>query len=206
MKVERFIVGSLYTNSYLVTCEKKNESVLIDPGDVSQELIEKVKEISLQAILLTHGHFDHIGGVNTIIDETGAPVLIHSLDAPMLNDPGLNGSYMIGERICASEPSGFLSEGDDVRFGESKLKVIQTPGHTRGGISFVSDGEFVIAGDTLFKLSVGRWDLPGGNYESLMKTLQDTFSIMTDSTYVYPGHGEITTIGFEKEHNQFMSI
>ena len=204
MQIQRFIVGPLQTNSYLVICEKTNESVLVDPGDVSKELLEKVKEHPLNAILLTHGHFDHIGGVNTVLDETGVPVLIHSLDAPLLTDPVLNGSYMIGTEISIQEKPGILSEGDDVILGESSFKIIHTPGHTEGGVSFVSDGQFVIAGDTLFKLSVGRWDLPGGNYSTLMKTLMDTFSTMPVSTEVYPGHGETTNIGFEKKHNQFM--
>ena len=204
MKIQRFIVGLLQTNSYLVICEKTNESVLIDPGDVTKELLAKVKEYPLKTILLTHGHFDHIGGVNTVFDETGVPILIHSLDAPLLTDPVLNGSYMIGAEISIHEKSGILSEGDDIIFGESSLKIIHTPGHTAGGVSFVSDGEFIIAGDTLFKLSVGRWDLPGGNYSTLMKTLTEVFSTMPVSTEVYPGHGETTNIGFEKKHNPFM--
>jgi len=204
LKIQRFIVGLLQTNSYLVICEKTNESVLIDPGDVTKELLAKVKEYPLKTILLTHGHFDHIGGVNTVFDETGVPILIHSLDAPLLTDPVLNGSYMIGAEISIHEKSGILSEGDDIIFGESSLKIIHTPGHTAGGVSFVSDGEFIIAGDTLFKLSVGRWDLPGGNYSTLMKTLTEVFSTMPVSTEVYPGHGETTNIGFEKKHNPFM--
>ena len=122
----------------------------------------------------------------------------------MLTDPILNGSFMIGTEIKISEPSGFLSEGDNITFGESSLTVINTPGHTKGGVSFVSDGEFVIAGDTLFRLSVGRWDLPGGDYATLMRTLKDTFSMMPDAVKVYPGHGDNTTIGYEKQHNQFM--
>ena len=204
MKIQRFIVGPLQTNSYLVICEKTNESVLIDPGDASKELLKKVKENHLKAMLLTHGHFDHIGGVNTVFDETGVQILIHSLDVPLLTDPLLNGSHMIGTEISIHEKCGILSEGDDIIFGESSLKIIHTPGHTAGGVSFVSNGEFVIAGDTLFKLSIGRWDLPGGNYLTLMKTLIDIFSTMPVSTEVYPGHGEITNIGFEKKHNQFM--
>ena len=133
MQIQRFIVGPLQTNSYLVICEKTNESVLVDPGGVSKELLEKVKEHPLNAILLTHGHFDHIGGVNTVLDETGVPVLIHSLDAPLLTDPELNGSYMIGTEISIHEKPGILSEGDDVIFGESSLKIIHTPGHSEGG-------------------------------------------------------------------------
>ncbi len=204
MKVYRFIVGQLMTNCYLVICEKTNESVLIDPGEISDELMENIKKFSLKAILLTHGHFDHIGGVRKIIDETGVPLLIHPLDAPMLKDPVLNGSYMIGTEIITPEPSGFLSDGENVVIGESALKVIHTPGHTEGGVSFVSGGEFVIAGDTLFKLSVGRWDLPGGDYATLIKTLQEKLAKMPDSMEVFPGHGDTTNIGLEKRYNPFL--
>ena len=204
MKVEKFIVGPLQTNSYLVICEKTQESVLIDPGDVSPELLEKVREFPVKAILLTHGHFDHIGGVKTVADETGVPVLVNPLDAPMLKDPYLNGSYMVGAEIRILEPAGFLEDGEDISFGESSLKVVHTPGHTQGGVSFAADCEFVIAGDTLFKLSVGRWDLPGGDYAMLEKTIKNMFSRMEDSTIVYPGHGDITSIGYEREHNPFI--
>lgn len=192
MKVERFMVGPLQTNSYLVICEKTDESVIIDPGDVSSELLEAIKRFPIKAILLTHGHFDHIGGVNAIANETGAPVLISSLDAPMLTDPDINGSYMMGVEIRVNEPSGFLLEGENISFGQSSLKVINTPGHTQGGVSFAADNEFIIAGDTLFRLSVGRWDLPGGDYANLVKTIKDVFSKMNESMIVYPGHGETT--------------
>ena len=204
MNVERFIVGPLQTNCYIVQCEKTHESILIDPGDVSQELLGKIDETSIKAIVLTHGHFDHIGGVNTVVDETGAPVLISSVDAPMLSDPDLNGSFMIGAEIQAAKPDRLLSGGDTISFGESSLNVIHTPGHTEGGLSFADEGEFIISGDTLFKLSVGRWDLPGGDFSKLESTLKNVFSVLDDSTIVYPGHGDTTGIGFEKEHNQFM--
>jgi len=204
MKIERFIVGPLETNCYIAICEKTHQSLVIDPGDFSYELQKKLREHPPRAILLTHGHFDHIAGVTKIIHGTEIPLLVHSLDAPMLTDPQLNGSYMLGAEITTPEPSGFLEDGENIVFGDSSLHVIHTPGHTSGGVSFVSDGAFVISGDTLFRLSVGRWDLPGGDYDTLIKTLQDKFSIMPDETIVYPGHGETTTIGFEKQHNQFM--
>ena len=148
MKIERFMVGPLETNCYLVNCEKTNESVIVDPGGISDELLKSVKRRSLQAILLTHGHFDHIGGVAAVAGTCGAPIKIHKLDASMLTDPVHNGSYMIGTKIKAPEASEFLSDGDEITFGESSLKVIHTPGHSRGSISFVDDGHFVIAGDT----------------------------------------------------------
>ncbi len=204
MKIDTFNVGPLATNCYLVTCETTNESVLIDPGGTSKQLLESIKGTRLKTVLLTHGHFDHIAGINTILDVADVPVLIHREDTDMLIDPRCNGSSMIGQTITAVEASGVLADGDTVRFGESSLDVIHTPGHTRGGISFVSEGSFVIAGDTLFKMSVGRWDLPGGDYGILMNTLHNIFSKMPDDTIVYPGHGNRTSIGSEKTYNQFM--
>lgn len=204
MIVERFIVGPLETNCYLVTCEKTNEAVLIDPGGVSPLLTKAIKEHHISAVILTHGHFDHIAGVKAVIEETGARFFIHANDAPMLADPDLNGSYFIGMHVITPEPSGFLDDNRTILLGESSLKILHTPGHTRGGVSFTADDNFVISGDTLFKLSVGRWDLPGGDYQTLLKTLKDIFSIMSDNTVVYPGHGHITSIGFEKQHNHFM--
>ena len=205
MKIERFEVGPLLTNCYLAVCEKTGESVLVDPGGTSKGLEESIKNTRLQAILLTHGHFDHIGGLNEILEFSEAPVLIHKLDAPMLTDPMQNASYMMGNQYRTVEASKFLEHGGTINCGESILNVLHTPGHTRGGVSFAVDDEFVISGDTLFKLSVGRWDLPGGDYNALLESIRNTFVPMPDTMKVYPGHGEPTTIGYERCYNQFMS-
>jgi len=204
MTMERFVVGPLATNCYLLKSENSGGAVVIDPGGVTGELRRALKRVELTAVILTHGHFDHIQGVKEIVAGTGAPVMIHELDASMLADPVLNGSFMIGAEIKAPEASEFLSEGDEVPVGESMLRVIHTPGHTPGGISLVCDGRFVICGDTLFRLSVGRWDLPGGDYGTLVETLRSKFLVLPDAMEVYPGHGEATTIGYERKYNQFM--
>jgi len=206
MNIERFEVGPLLTNCYLAVCEITGESVLIDPGSISRKLEESIKNSQLKVILLTHGHFDHIGGLNEILKFIKAPVLIHKLDAPMLTDPLLNASYMMGIEYRTVEASSLLSHGDTITCGESILNVLHTPGHTQGSVSFAVNDEFVIAGDTLFKQSVGRWDLPGGDYTTLMESIRNTFLPMPDATNVYPGHGEPTTIGFERRNNQFIAV
>ena len=205
MNIDCFQVGPLATNCYLVTCETTRESVIVDPGGVTSELLARAEETTVRAVLLTHGHFDHIAGVNQLVEKAGTPVYIHPSDAPLLGDPYMNGSFMIGEAIRVNGNPEMLTVGNNFTFGFSSLRIIHTPGHTAGGVSFVSDDDgFVIAGDTLFKLSVGRWDLPGGDYATLSNTIKNVFGGLPDAMNVFPGHGEATTIGFEKQHNQFM--
>ena len=205
MKVERFAVGPLETNCYHIICEKTGESVLIDPGGFPEALFRGNRPVVLKAILLTHGHFDHIGGVEETVRRTGAPVMIHSLDAPLLEDPHLNGSAVFGMDQRKLKPDVLLIGGERIEFGECAFTVIHTPGHTKGGVSFHSPEERIIfAGDELFRLSVGRWDLPGGNYNTLMETIRAVFVPLPDATVVYPGHGDSTTIGFERTYNEFM--
>jgi len=204
MIIKRFTVGPLATNCYLAVCEQTGKSVVIDPGGISDDLLDAIRDTKLTAVLLTHGHFDHILGVPIIVGETGVPVQIHELDAHMLSDPVENGSFMIGAEITVPAASKTLTEGDIVTFGDSSLSVIYTPGHTPGGISFVDGDRSVLGGDTLFRMSVGRWDLPGGDYDTLMESLRLKFGALKDGVIVYPGHGEETTIGFERMYNQFM--
>ncbi|MBA7576085.1 hypothetical protein ES708_17922 [subsurface metagenome] len=205
MKVARFPVGPLETNCYMVTCEKTNYSVVVDPGGISQSLLDAIDNTHISAVLLTHGHFDHISGVEKVVEITGAPIKIHPLDAHMLKEPHANGSAMIGANIIAPEATDFLADGDKVQFGKSLLTVAYTPGHSQGGVSFIAENDFVLAGDTLFRMSVGRWDLPGGNYKTLIDSLRTVFYNLPDNVAVYAGHGESSTIGFEKTHNQFLA-
>ena len=205
MTVRRFIVGHLSTNCYLVTCEKTNESVIIDPGGMTETLLSMIKRTNLTAILLTHGHFDHGADAETISNMTGAPLMIHTLDVPMLSNPMINGSAMIGTKIEIPPPQTFLIPGQSITFGDTSLTIIHTPGHTKGSVSFSYKEEFIIAGDTLFNFSVGRWDFPGGDYHTLMNTLKTIFYPLPDTMTVYPGHGDTTTIGFERENNEFMT-
>jgi hydroxyacylglutathione hydrolase len=202
MQIEKFEVGPLDTNCYKATCEKTGESIIIDPGGVSNELFENFKNV--KSVVLTHGHFDHIIGVEEVLRLTGAPLLIHADDASILNDPFYNGSLYIGGNVTVSNKPNLLSDGDKITFGECSFTVIHTPGHTRGGIVLYDNVNILISGDTLFKQSIGRSDLPGGDYDTLIRSLKKLVSRIPDSAKVYPGHGPSTLMGFEKKNNKFL--
>lgn len=205
MKIERFPVGPLEVNCYHVICGETGESVLIDPGDVPRELFRPGRDLRLRMVLLTHGHFDHAGGAERVRELTGAPVAVHELDVPLLGDPVGNGSALFGMGDFRLTPDILLASGEKIEFGACSIAVLHTPGHTPGGVSFLSgDGQTVFSGDTLFRLSVGRWDLPGGDYRTLIHTLDTVFRPMPDATVVYPGHGGETVIGYERRHNEFL--
>ena len=204
MLIEQFIVGVLQTNAWLLTCGSTGESVLIDPGGLSDRMLATVRKTKLKAVLLTHGHFDHIAGAEEIAATTGARIMIHDLDAPLLTDPYLNGSLMFGEPMRLGHATETVADGGSIAFGECSLKVLHTPGHTPGGVAYFDGSNNVFGGDTLFRLSVGRWDLPGGDYETLMRSLR-TFLALDDHVTVHPGHGDITTVGFERRLNQFLA-
>jgi len=204
MKIERYSVGPLQTNCYHLICELTGESVIIDPGGVTNSLMSAIHRHPVKSIILTHGHFDHIAGLGSIIAETGATVMIHRGDLPMLTNPYLNCSATFaGDIIFDIEPQP-LTPAEPVLFGGCSLRVLETPGHSPGGISLVGDG-VVLAGDTLFRLAVGRWDLPGDDFNTLMASIRKQLLPLPGETVVYPGHGEPTTIAYEEHHNDFIS-
>ncbi len=205
MTIDVFTVGMLDTNCYLLCSESTGKSILVDPGGITDRLMDEVRATDLTAILLTHGHFDHIGGVDEIVAATGAPVMIHANDADFLNDTMLNGSGLMGQRVTAQGPDRLLTDGDTIEFGDSAVTVMHTPGHTSGGVSLVCGDKLVLAGDTLFRMAIGRWDLAGGDYQTLIGSL-DRFRGLPDDMAVYPGHGGASTIGFEKANNQYLNL
>lgn len=201
-------LGAFGTNCYVIACTETGESAVIDPGFDDPWLTDVMKENVLEPklVLLTHGHLDHIGGIAAVRRLTGARVAIHGDDAPMLTDPHLNGSARFGMPITAEPPDRLLRDGDEVRVGKLLLKVIHTPGHTLGGCCFyyAGDGGHLFAGDTLFAGSIGRTDLPGGSYDTLIQSIKGRLLALPGQTVVYPGHGPATTIGDEQEYNPFL--
>lgn len=204
MIVERLVVGMLECNCYLVGCENTKEGIIIDPGGDAPLILDRVEQLglSIKCIVNTHGHIDHIAANRPVKEATGAQIAIHKDDAEWLVTD--QGSYarMLGVLSPGPAADVLLSEGDEISFGDDSLQVIHTPGHSLGGISLVGDG-MVFCGDTLFAMGVGRVDLPGGSWETLMQSIQTRLFTMPDDTVAYTGHGAPTTVGREKQLNPF---
>ncbi|MCD6469950.1 MBL fold metallo-hydrolase [Candidatus Bathyarchaeota archaeon] len=204
MLLIRFIVGFADANCYLVACERKLEALIIDPGFGGNEwepIHREIMKHNLQVkyVVNTHGHVDHISGNLKVKEKTGARILVHYKDAEMLTNPILNLSKMVGLTVISPPPDKMLRDGDKIRVGSLEFKVIHTPGHTPGSISFYCREEkAVFTGDTLFAGSIGRTDFPGGSYEKLISSIRGKLLTLPDETAVYPGHGEKTTIEKEK--------
>ncbi len=208
MEIECLVLGDFATNCYVVRVNGElKECLVIDPGFSPGPLLDFLKEKELQPvkILLTHGHCDHIAGIEELQNKFGAiPVCVSSEDAKMLEDAKLNLSWMTGMfiRLKADEQ---LAQGDEVGLDGLEFKVLATPGHTTGGVSFYSKQESVVfSGDTLFAGSIGRDDFPGGDRGVLLASIRDKLLTLPEETKVYSGHGPITTIGEEKQGNPFL--
>ncbi|MGI6443056.1 MAG: MBL fold metallo-hydrolase [Synergistaceae bacterium] len=206
MKIKRFALGSLWTNCYVIW-DSNGDGFIVDPGGPASEVEEYIKnnDILVHWILLTHGHADHIGGVQELRNLSEKGVAIHYEDASCLSDPNKNLSSFLEEIIKIHAAEKELKENDILNVGTMKIEVIHTPGHTPGCICLlVTDGEeqLLLSGDTLFARSIGRSDLPGGNETVLLNSLKK-LEHFPDKLKVYPGHGPETTIGTEKEHNPY---
>ena len=200
------MVGLLETNCYILGDEKTNEAVVIDPGEDFEKIDGHLKasKLKVKYIVLTHGHFDHTGALARLKKKTAAEVLIHAEDSSMLSPSEQAQPFLMdgGADPCAADRT--LKEGDEIRFGESALEVLHTPGHTAGGISLVTD-RMIFTGDTLFCGSVGRTDLAGGSLQKLIDSIKRKLLPKGDDYLIYPGHGPASSIGEERKHNPFLA-
>ena len=206
MILETIIVGALAVNCYLVGSTATHEAAVIDPGDEPQKILAEIhkKKLKLEYIILTHAHFDHAGAAKKLHEATGAKVLVNEKDALLLKNTAAQAAMFGMHAEPAPAPDRFIKEGDIIKVGEVEMKVIETPGHTPGGISlYIAKSGIVFTGDTLFWGSIGRTDLPGGDYNAIIHSLKEKLGRLPDNTKVYPGHGDDTTIGFEKQQNPY---
>jgi len=204
--IESITTPGMGVNCYLLTCGQTKKAILIDPGAGSKMIQNWLKEKDQEIIyiLLTHGHYDHIGSVEYLRNELQVQVAIHKDDAEMLTNPAKNLSSFLGKDVKLSPAEILLDDNQELKVGEITLKVIHTPGHTPGGICILTD-DGLISGDTLFNGSVGRTDFPGGDMQKLISSIQNRLMDLPDETVVYPGHESRTTIGRERSSNPFIN-
>lgn len=194
-------VKNIITNTYIV-CDN-NEAMVIDPGGEPKRIIEKLDEIEckLKYILITHCHADHIGGVAEVQKTKGGEILISAKDGKGVNNPLKNMAPFVGGKVPKIEVYTELKENDIIEVGNEKFKVIETPGHTNGGICIYSERQKILfSGDTIFEGTYGRTDLPSGNYLDIMTSIKNKLMILPDETVVYPGHGRPTNIKDERKY------
>lgn len=207
MKIKKFSVGILGTNCYLLINEETHETVIIDPGACPKKVLSFIEEGGLKpvAILLTHGHFDHIMGIDGFLEEfPSMPVYVHEDDKDVMNDARLNQSrtYTSGYTFADAV---YIRDKEVLELAGYEIEVIHTPGHTMGCCCYYIASEKVLfSGDTLFQCSVGRTDFVNSSRDALERSVRERLFILPDETHVYPGHSGETIIGYEKTHNPYV--
>ena len=198
MIIKTIPTGMIEENCYIVMAENTNEGFLVDPGADAQILANAVENMKMKPkfILLTHGHWDHVGAVVELKDKFNIPFYISTNDNDMIQ----SGQDTYGS---TPNPDGYLKEGDTFKFADKTIRVIETPGHTPGGVCFLVD-KSLFTGDTLFNGTIGRTDFVGGSFETLVSSVRRKLATLPEDIKVYPGHGPSTTIGLEKRQNPYI--
>lgn len=206
LKIGRMMLGICQTNCYFVYREGQTDVILFDPADRGDYIYETLQKhgFKVAGILLTHGHFDHIWGSKKLRELSGAKIYAYEGEKDVCEDSGLNVSAQAG-RAYTVEADEYLADGREITLAGMTCKLLATPGHTKGSCCYYFEEEgILISGDTLFQESVGRTDLPTGSMSKLVRSVKEKLMCLPDEVKVYPGHGESTTIGYERENNAFL--
>jgi glyoxylase-like metal-dependent hydrolase (beta-lactamase superfamily II) len=205
MNVETLVVGDLFTNCYILDPEAK-EALVVDPGADARSIVQALrgKGFHLRYIVATHAHFDHVCGMKELQDSLGGETLLHRADLPLLESLPAQGAAFGVRTGPIPRIDRFLEEGDQLPLGKGHFRVLHTPGHSPGGISLIGHG-MAFVGDALFAGSIGRTDLPGSSYETLLDSIHRKLLTLKENTLIFPGHGEASTIGVEMRTNPFLT-
>ena len=199
MIIKAVEAGPIQANCYILMDEETKEIVIMDPGGEAEMLSEEIDNFkgNVKFIILTHGHFDHVGAVKDLCQKYKVPFYISAVDYEYVqkDDSGIFGKLPNNPLV--------IKEGDTISFGKNTIKVLETPGHTKGGVSFVIDDK-VFTGDTLFRGSIGRTDFLGGDFDEIINSIKTKLLPLGDDIIVYPGHGPSSTIAFEKRNNPYL--
>lgn len=208
MLIKTYVAGPVQANNYLVEDEASKEALLIDCSDYVPQIIDYVKEngLNVKYILLTHGHFDHVLGINKMNEVLGAKVYVHEGDKELVvNTRAVMTMFGLPtEGVENPKITGTLSDAGELTLGNQLIKVIETPGHTPGGVCYLI-GNCLFSGDTLFHGTIGRTDLPGGSFQQIKHSVKDVLFALDENIEVYPGHAEPSTIGYEKKFNDIVN-
>ena len=205
IKIGRMVLGSCQTNCYFLYREDSKNCIIVDPADKGAGIYQALtgKGFSIAAVLLTHGHFDHIWGTKQLCEAADVKLYALNEEKELLTDARKNISAQAG-RAYTVEADEYLKDGQEMTLADMTFRVIATPGHTAGGCCYYfEEAGFLVSGDTLFQESVGRTDFPTGSMGTLIRSIKDKLFVLPEDTKVYPGHGDSTTIGHEKKYNPF---
>ena len=205
IEIKSMTLGMVATNCYLIINKETKEALLIDPADNALRISNVIEEnvCTLKAILLTHGHFDHIMALNELKKRYNVPVYAHEEEEDVLKQSSLNMSGMIGQ-IYTTQADIYVKDGEHLKLAGLDIIVLHTPGHTKGGVCYYLPEEKVLmSGDTLFHCSIGRTDFPTGSMSQLVRSVKEQLFVLPDDVQVYPGHDSVTSIGYEIQYNPF---